>query len=215
MGCFVDDHYEANVIVQRSPEEVWSSLEKQENGELAWLSAWPRMPGDESAGTVLSVEPLQCIRVHKDSEPCKDTEIILTLVPGENGTTRVQVIQKNLPPWVMASIDAFVLGGDQIVADLVLFLERDVLVYRHAMNWSFLGIVAREVTAGLEVTALVPGTYGNRVGMEVADLIIALGGAPVFTQQCLQAVSRVFKSGDEIEATWLRGQALQHGKAAI
>ena len=105
MGCFVDDHYEANVVVQRSLQEVWKALQEQRDGELIWLSVWPRMPGFESAGTVLSIEPMQSIQVYKDAEPCKDSEIILTL-RAEGTGTHIQVIQKNVPDWVKASIDA-------------------------------------------------------------------------------------------------------------
>ena len=214
MGCFVDEHYEANVVVQRSPEDVWELLQEQRDGELIWLSVWPRIEGFESAGKVLSIEPMQSIQVHKDAEPCKDSEIILTL-RAEGAGTHIQVIQKNVPDWVKASIDAFVLGGDQIVADLVLYLERGVQICRHTMNWSFIGLVTQEVATGLEVTAVVPGAYADRVGLAAEDLIISLGGAPVFTQHCLQAVSRVFKPGQEVEATWVRGTTLERGQAAL
>ena len=65
------------------------------------------------------------MRVHKHSEPCRDSEVALTLAPdGEH--TVVTVTQSNLPDWVAASVATFVIGGQQIVADLILYIEQGV-----------------------------------------------------------------------------------------
>ena len=60
-----------------------------------------------------------------------------------------------------------------------------------------------------------PGFYAEKAGLQPGDLLMTLGGAPVFTQLCLQAMMRVFKQGDEIEATWVRNNELRRGTSAL
>ncbi len=162
----------------------------------------------------MEVEVPRRVRVHKDSEPCKDSEITLTLAP-VNGSTRVVVVQSNLPDWVKSSVETFVIGGDQITADLILYLERGVQASRHSMPWAFAGVIAREVGTGLEVSAAIPGCFAERVGLQAGDLLITLGGAPLFTQLCLQTALRLLKAGDEIECSWVRGTEMQHGSDVL
>ena len=109
------------------------------------------------------------------------------------------VEQSNLPDWVQSAVDVFVMGGDQITADLILFLDRGVQVSRHSMPWAFAGLMVREVETGLEVAAAVPGSFADRVGLQEGDLVVTLGGAPLFTELGLQTALRFLKTGDETE----------------
>lgn len=214
MGRYIEDRFEAEFVVAQPREQVWKSLEQRNEREPAWLSAWPRLPGFETTGTVLEVDPPRRVRVHKTSEPCRGSEIAVTLESVDNGT-RVLVVQSGFPAWVKDALEMFTIGGNQIVADLVLFLERGVQVSRHAMPWAFAGFGAREVPTGLEVTGATPGSFGEKVGLQAGDLLVTLGGAPVFTQLGLQALLRVLRSGDEVEASWVRGRELQRGSAIL
>jgi hypothetical protein len=214
MGQYINDGYEAEVVINQPLEQVWKTLQRKEGPELAWLQVWPRFAGFDKTATVIEVEDRRRIRVRKDSEPCRGSEILIDLTD-ETDTTRIRVIQSSLPDWVKLAIDTFVLGGDQIVADLVLLLERDVLVCRHSMRWIVSGFTAREVDSGLEVTSVMDGSFADKVGLEGGDLLLTFGGAPVFTQHGLQTLLRVFKTGDEVELTWVRGYDLQRGQAKV
>ncbi len=214
MGRFIEDRFEAEFVVNQSQEEVWDSLQKKGEVEAAWLSAWPRMPGFETTGEILEVEAPKSIRVLKVAEPCKGSEIAISLESVENGT-KVLVVQSGFPAWVKESLESFEIGGNQIIADLILFLEHGVVISRHSMPWAFSGFTASEVDTGLEIRAVVPGFYAEKSGLQPGDLLMTLGGAPVFTQLCLQAMMRVFKQGDEIEATWVRNNELQRGTGAL
>ena len=138
----------------------------------------------------------------------------MTLESVDNGT-RILVVQSGFPAWVKESLESFSIGGDQIIADLILFLERGVEISRHSMPWAFIGCTAREVATGLEVTAVMPGFSAERIGLVCGDLLMTLGGAPVFTQLCLQAICRVLRPGEEIHATWVRGDEIQAGSTII
>ena len=106
-------------------------------------------------------------------------------------------------------------AGNQIIADLVLFLERGIVISRHSMPWAFAGLTTQETGTGLEVASVMPGTFAEKVGLKPGDLLMTLGGAPVFTQLCLQAMMRVFKSGDKLTAQWVRGREMHNGEAIL
>ena len=214
-GRLEDDHFVAEVTVARPAADVWQSLVRvDEHGQPAWLGVWPRAAEFESTGAVTDVREGESMRVHKHSEPCRDSEILLA-IDAREADTRVLVVQSSLPEWVHGSPETFVVGGDQIVADLVLYLERGVVVSRHSMPWAFPGFVACQVAAGLEVSWVMPGGYAERAGLEPGDLLISLGEAPVVTQLCLQALLRVHRSGRPLPITWVRGSELREGIATL
>lgn len=214
MGRFIDDRYEAEFVVDKSQEEVWQALQVENEVEPVWLSAFPRMPGFDTTGTVIEVDPPRLARATKESEPCKDTEIAITLESVDNGT-KVIVVQSGFPAYVKDALESFTIGGNQIINDLALYLQRGVSMSRHSLPWAFAGFTTREVDTGLEVAAVMPGFFGEKVGLEEGDLLMTLGEAPVFTQLDLQAMLRVFKAGDELAATWVRGSELQQGQAQL
>jgi hypothetical protein len=215
MGILIEDRYEAEFTLKKSAAQVWSSLEQENANSLepAWLCAFPRISGDVT-GEILDKDPPHQVRVRKVSEPCKDTVITITLESVEHGT-RVLMVQSGFPAYVQSAVEIFRIGGDQIMADLALFLQRGIEMSRHSMPWAFSGIIVEEVDSGLEVTAIVPDSFGERVGLQADDLLMTLNGAPVFTQHCLQAMFRVFQSGDEVEVQWVRGTELQAGGATL
>ncbi len=209
MGRFIDDRYEAEFVLEQPVEQVWGSLAKQKKSDASW-----GLPGWGTTGSVIEVEAGVRLRVTKDTEPCKDTEIAVSLESVANGT-KVLVVQSGFPVWVKSSLESFTIGGDQIIADLLLYLDRGVVLSRHSMPWAFAGFSAREVGAGLEITAAFPGSYAENVGLAPGDLLLTLGGAPVFTHLGLQAVLRVLQQGQETEATWVRGREMQRATASL
>lgn len=209
MGRFIDDRFEAEFTVEESAADVWRQLESLKTDDGRWF-----LPGFEAPATELEADPPRRLEANKDVEPCKDTTIALELESVERGT-RVLVVQSGFPAWVKGSLDSFTIGGNQIVADLALYLRRGVRVGRHWMPWAFPGFTAREVDTGLEVVDVLPSCFGERLGLEPGDLLLTLGGAPLFTHLEMQALLRVFPAGEELEATWVRGRDLQAASASL
>ena len=214
MGRFIEDRFEAEFVIAKPLEDVWQSFEKQNNTEAAWLSAWPRMGDTEITGEIIDVEVPRRVRVHKSSEPCKGSEIVVTLESVDNGT-RVIVVQSGFPAWVKLSLESFTIGGNQIIADLALYLSRGIEISRHSMPWAFAGFTTNVVDTGVEIASVMPGSFAERVGLEPGDLLMTLGDAPVFTQQCVQTMLRVFKAGQDLETSWVRGRELQRGSSVL
>jgi hypothetical protein len=213
MGKFIEDRFEAEFLIDKTIDEVWASLERQKGPDPTWLTVWPRMSGD-STGEVIETSKPHHVRVHKHSEPCAGSEIAVSLTSEENGT-RVLVVQSGFPAWAKDALESFTIGGNQIVADLALYLERGIELSRHSMPWAFSGISAREVQTGLEVTGVMPGTFAERSGLQPGDILLTLGGAPVLTHLELQTVMRVFRTGQNLDATWVRGTQQQGGSASL
>jgi len=214
MGKFIEDNYMAEFVVEDDIREVWNRLQEQGAEEAKWLSAFPRFPGfDATAEIVESVEP-RLVRAKKVAEPCKGTEIAVSLESVESGT-KVLVVQSGFPAYVKNALESFRIGGDQIIADLALFLSRGVCLSRHKRAWGTAGVMVKDVDTGIEVIAATSGTWGERVGLAGGDLLVALNGAPVFNQYEFVAMQRVLGQGVPLEAQWVRGTEVMTATAGL
>ena len=107
-------------------------------------------------------------------------------------------------------------GVDETIADLVCYLETGVGVRRHrGMGEGFHGIGAREVTAGLEVMSVQPGTFAEKLGLQRGDLLVEVAGAAVFGFAELNFCTRAHQPGELLEAAWVRNGQLARGSAEL
>lgn len=215
-GQFATDRYRAEFVVEQDLSGVWAALERidEATGQPCWLDVWPRFPGESSTGEVERVVEREFIQAHKHSEPCKGSTIALRM-ESRGKQTALCVEQADLPEWVQHAVDMFVIGGDQIVADLVLYLESGVVLSRHGMPWAFPGFTVTEVGSGLAVAEVLPGTFAARVGLQPADRLVCLGDAPVFNQDGLQALLRILRANTEVSVQWVRAGELMQASAQL
>lgn len=214
MSTLRDSRYEATFSLPRTPTEVWAALQLEQDGQPLWLTPFPNLQPDRPTAEIVETQPMQRIVADKVSEPCKGTRISVSLEP-ESGGTRITLAQAGFPDYLQDMLDVIQLGGDQIVADLALYLDRGVVLCRHALPWAFCGLVTRDVATGLEISAVLPGGFGERIGLEPGDRLLTLGGAPLFTRQCLNTLMRVLQSGTEVEASWVRERNLMRATATL
>ena len=107
-------------------------------------------------------------------------------------------------------------GLEETIADLVLYLETGVAFPRHLHGEkSFHGIAGREVRAGLEVRAVQPGTFADRLGLRAGDFLVELGGAAVFGIAELSFFTKEHGAGELASAAWVRGGELMRGSAEL
>lgn len=214
MGKFIEDSYVAEFVVDDDIQTVWMRLQEQGEGEPKWLSAFPRFPGSPIAGEVIEVKEPDLIRAKKVSEPCKGTEIAVSLESVESGT-KVHVVQSGFPAYVKDALEMFRTGGDQIINDMVIFLSRGVALMRHQNAWASVGAMVKDVDGGIEVVAASPDTWAARIGLEAGDLLVTLNGSPVFNQFEFAGMGRVLPRGEELAAEWIRGNELLEGNAVL
>jgi S1-C subfamily serine protease len=206
----MDDRFEAVFAVDAPAGEVWDAFERDDTREPArwWL------PGFDSTGEEIEVDPGRFLRVRKDSFPCEGTEIAVTLQATETGTT-VTVVQSGFGAIFDEMLESLEIGWSHIVADLALALQRGVRAGRHQRPWATLGCGLRTTAAGLEIVDIAPDSYADRAGLAVGDLLVTFGGAPIVTRRELETLMRVFEPGETVQGTVVRGHELLDADAVL
>ena len=201
----MEDRFEATFVIELPPAQVWSRLAAGRRGGTPphwWLA------GFEGTGEELEVDEGHRLRVRKDSFPCEGTEIAVTLEATETGTT-VTIVQSGFGAIFDVALDTLEIGWSHIVADFALHLEQGISTARHLLPWAPHGCRLRQHPSGLDVMAVDPGGFGERIGLQAGDLIVTVAEAPVVTRREFEAILRVFRPGDKVELGWVRmGQRL-------
>ena len=202
-----DDHFEATFSLGIDRTTVWRRLTEHpvdaaEGSERCWL------PGFDAAATVTDRDDGIRLHLTKDDEPCKGTDIVVTLTDAGDGTS-ITVVQSGFGDWLPARYDLMAIGWRHIVADLQTYLATGVHARRHLRPWGDLGASATPGDGGLRISRVRAGTLASRLGLDDGDLLVTLAGAPVACDDDLVTVLRVLhEHPGPIAAEWVRGQAL-------
>jgi uncharacterized protein YndB with AHSA1/START domain len=176
--------------------------------------------GTEVAWTILELDPPRRLRYRQGPGPVPrlpgPIETCMTFEEEGSGT-RISITHSGFgdgDDWATA-LESVSRGADESLADLILYLETGVGFARHPMERSFHGIQAREVPAGLVVHAVDPGTFGAALGLVPGDLVVEVGGAPVWGYRELWTLARATSPGTEATASWIRGGELHRSVATF
>ncbi len=176
--------------------------------------------GTEVTWTILEVDRPHRLRYRQGGGPAPrlpgPIETCITFEAQDTGT-RITIVHSGFgdgDDWATA-LKSVSRGADESVADLILYLETGVGFPRHPIEGSYHGIQAQEVPAGLVVHAVDPGSFGALLGLARGDLLVEVGGAPVFGYRELWAVARATPPGQEATASWIRGGELHRGSAVL
>jgi hypothetical protein len=214
----MDDRFEATFVVEVSPPAVWQAMTQSADApeeRRSDSSSFLWFPGFESRMEVIESEAERCLRVRKDEQPCKGTEVWVVLEAVERGTC-VTVVQSGFGEAFARALNSMAIGWDLIVKDLALYLERGVRGNRHRSAWGIgLGCAVDQVPSGLIVTRLARGGCAERTGLTPGDHILAVAGVPVLTERDLAMVMRTCREGTTLEVDWLRGRERLSGSCAI
>ena len=213
-----DDGFEATFVVSIPRADAWRRLEEaapavEGIGEAGGDQWW--IPGVESPADPLEVRPGEELRARKAEEPCKGTEIVVTLEDEGTGT-RITIVQTGFGPGFSAQRPWLASGWAAILADVVAYFERGVSLGRHVTWWSSIGCDVAETDEGLVVARVRDGGFGGEAGLESGDLILQLAGAPVIDVRDLSVLVRgPLRSGTEAEVRYLRGTEVRVGVGTI
>ncbi|HEX6423653.1 MAG TPA: hypothetical protein VFZ79_09250 [Acidimicrobiales bacterium] len=176
--------------------------------ERCWL------PGFDATATITDRADGSRLRATKDDEPCRGTDIVVSLTDAEEGT-RITVVQSGFGDWLPARYDLMAIGWRHIVADLQAYLATGVHARRHLRPWGDLGASATPGAGGLRIGRVRAGTLAARLGLAEGDLLVVLAGAPVASDDDLVTVLRVLRGRPgPITAEWVRGGALVTASAS-
>jgi hypothetical protein len=211
------DGFRTTFVVDVAPEQAWAAVARPAPASSGAQADY-HLPGFEARCVALEVEPHRLLRVRKDEEPCKGTEILVVL-EAEGSGTRVTVAQSGFGPWLPSVLETFRVVWNQIVADLALWIERHISLQTHLFAAPplrvSLGIQTVDRLAGLEVTKLEPRGFGERIGLAPGDLLLQLNHVRLLYGMQLADLSRVCNSGSELELVWARKQERMSASARV
>jgi uncharacterized protein YndB with AHSA1/START domain len=144
-------------------------------------------------------------------------EMRVRFEPTDRGT-RITLTHSGWPDTPEGDCDrrATAHGSGETVADLQLYLRTGVAFPRHHRGVRCdLGLALREGPAGLEVRAVQPGGFGERVGLAPGDLLVELDGASLFGLAEASFFTKLRCVGEKARARWIRGSALLEGEAEL
>ena len=144
----------------------------------------------------------------------EDMAIIEEFVPSGTGTT-VTVRQQGARALAGHERQAYVLGWDESLADMALLVEHGVRYPRHMSPRSRLGARVETVAAGVRVVSVAPGSFADEAGLRPGDLLVRLGGAPLFSRGDVALVTREHPPGTRLQAAYVREGRMLTGTATL
>jgi uncharacterized protein YndB with AHSA1/START domain len=193
----------------------WEALEYEieptPGGQVRWS-----LPGIETTGRVEEAVPEKLLRHVESSGPHSGCEITVTFEATDEGT-RISITHAGFgsaqgwDEW----LDGTSLGWEQAIADLFLYVETGVPARRFATRMHPPGMTMTERRAGLEVRTVAPGQLADQAGLRPGDLILRVGGTPVFTIRELWVLMREHAAGDALTVDYVRDRERRHGAGVL
>ena len=199
--------------VAASPTEAWKALEGVRTRAAGPDEWW--LPGFATRGAEVAAEAPHRLTVRKLDEPCAGTLIAVTFEHAGTGT-RVRVVQSGFDQaFVDAAGGGFWTHADHLAADLHLFLATGVEADRAWRPWAPLGVAVAAEPFGLRVAGIRPGSWAERAGVRPDDVLLTVAGAPLYRAGELGLVERIVHPGDDVAATWVRGDRAGEATASV
>ena len=140
---------------------------------------------------MLDAVPEQLLRQHEQTGPHADSVVTITFEAVGSGT-QISITHAGFGdgPWG-EWLESTSLGWDQGIADLVAYLETGVVAGRFTIPLDNPGMKTTETPAGLMVQLIAEGGFAQQAGISTGDLLLTVGGAPVYTIRELWAIVRL------------------------
>jgi hypothetical protein len=213
-----DDGFEATFVVSTPRGKAWELLMSAAPASdvLQPPPAGQRwVPAIEGPAEDIAVDPERQLRCRKTAEPCRGTEIVVTLEDAGSGT-RITIVQTGFGDGFAAQRPWLAAGWYAILADLVVFFERGLSPGRHLTWWWSIGCDVTETDEGLVVAAVHDDGFAARAGLERGDLLLQLAGTPVVDVRDLSVLVRgPLQTGTETTVRHLRGDRVLTGTGVI
>lgn len=199
--------------VAAGPTEAWKALvalRSQARGPDEW---W--IPGFECRGAEVEAETDRRLTVRKLDEPCAGILIDITFEHHGTGSS-IRVVQSGFDEaFVKMAGPAFWLHSEHLVADLHVFFKTGVVARRAWLPWAPLGVRVDPKPYGLLVASVGSDAWAERVGLSRGDVLLTVGGAPIYDVGELGVLERIARQGEELSATWTHDGERIEGSARV
>ncbi len=191
----------------RSLPEVWAAFVDQQP-DFTWNDVLPQAQVDVATHRIS----------WSDYQDDIGVEMSMVLVFQRSGDgTRVTLTRSGAGEGDMFEVRqaSKMVAWGEVMHDLAVYLETGEDLRRLHMQRCATGIQLEEVQGGMRVTDTVPGSFGERAGLEAGDLVVQLAGVPVFDRHDLWLLQRLVEPGDETSVRFARGSELHEAVARM
>ena len=192
-------------------EAATYEIDPTPGGRIHWV-----LPGVEATGEVVEVVPNKLLRHVEGTGPHANAEISVTFEAVEDGT-RITITHAGFgdaahwDEWLEGTAN----GWRQAIADLVLYLRTGVPARRFVTEMHSPGMTMCDTDAGIEVARVSAGTLAAEAGLQPGDLLLRVGGVPVFTITDVWVLMREHGPGMEFELEYVRSHERLRGTGVL
>ena len=189
-------------------------LDPRPGGKVRWeIPPWPAVDGE-----VVEVDAPNVLRTTEDAGMLAATTDITVTFETVDGGTRISITHAGFgdgPEWGDA-FDSHSLGWSAAIADLVLFLMDGVVAKRFITPWrTTLGLAVDERPEGLRVLGVQAGGYAEEAGLREGDVVLRIGGVPLYFRSDLWCVQYAHTAGTPLAAEFARGGEVLSGEGLL
>ena len=202
--------------VSDTPDNAWRVLEQVslERSDPEVAGEW-WLPGWESTALEVDRDEGRRLSLRKALPPCEDTIIEITFEHISTGT-RIRVTQSGFDQAFIDFVgEDFFRHAQHIFSDMEIFFVTGAIAQRAWLPWAPLGVSIEEASFGLVVTDVAADSWSHRFGLQPGDILLTAHRAPMFERHDLALIERVATSGEELNATWIRGSVTHEAAATV
>jgi hypothetical protein len=215
--------YERTFVVKVPVERAWNAFADQQQRD-AWAGVNTRM---QDPGSLDSFEPGETkigpFELHKRMSWSQYNfgldgwfDMSVTFEEVETGT-RITIVRSGFgesEAWQHFA-ESTNHGWDEMICDLVLYLETGVAGARHLSFRSGIAATTTETGAGLEITHVVPGGFAGEAGMRAGDTLISMNTVAIFGISEVAVIVREHAPGTEVPVEFVREGEVHRGRARL
>jgi uncharacterized protein YndB with AHSA1/START domain len=208
--------YERTFVVAAPAARAWLALMDPEQRE-AWMGNPHRERFEAGEITIGAVEPLRSLSWSQRYAGLGGSYETTVTFEEVRAGTRMTIVRRgfgNSEAWRHYAQHT-ARGWDELIADLILYLETGVRGGRHFSFSSGLGATMLESGAGVRLTHVVPDGFAAAAGMRAGDLLLRLNGASVVHLTDVAFLGREHAPGKIVEVEYVRDGGVVRSRAAL
>ena len=209
--------FERTFVVAVQVAKAWEAFTKEEERQ-AWMGEAPTAEFETVELKLGEVERHRRLSWSHSQEPGLDGwyDTTVTFEEVDSGT-KITIVRSGFgdsEAWRHYAENT-TRGWDEMIADLILYLETGVRASRHFSFLSGIGAPTLQSDPGVRITHVVPGGFAEEAGMRPGDLILRLNGASVVDISDVAFLCREHTPGSEVAVDYARAGEVLSGRGTL